>query len=59
MCVQIRLVCSVGVSPVRVKARSPVAWIAARRVTKFLKPIDKVILKGDEQVTRPQAKVNA
>ena len=53
LCVQIRLVCSAGDSPVRVKARSPVAWIAGRRVTKSLKPIDKVTLKGDEQVTRP------
>jgi len=48
-----RLVCSAGDSPVRVKARSPVAWIAERRVTKSLKPIDKVAIKGDEQVIRP------
>ena len=37
-------VCSAGGSPVRVKASSPVAWIAGRRETKFLKPIDKVTL---------------
>ena len=42
--VQLRLVCSAGVSPVRVKARSPVAWIAVRRVTELLKSIDKVTL---------------
>ncbi|MCL5071939.1 MAG: hypothetical protein M1308_13755 [Actinobacteria bacterium] len=53
LCVQIKLVCSAGDSPIRVKVRSPVAWIAGRRVTKSLKPIDKVILNGDEQVTRP------
>jgi len=44
LCVQLRLVCSAEDSPVRVKARSPVAWIAGRRVTKSLKPIDKVTL---------------
>ena len=33
-----------GDRPTRVKARSPVAWIAGRRETKFLKPIDKVTL---------------
>ena len=59
LCVQLKLVCSTGDSPVRVKARSPVAWIAERRVTKSLKPIDKVTIKGDEQVIRPQVKVNA
>jgi hypothetical protein len=59
LCVQLKLVCSAGDSPVRVKARNLVAWIAGRRVTKSLKPIDKVTLKGDEQVTSPQVKVNA
>jgi len=44
LCVQLKLVCSTGDSPVRVKARSPVAWIAGRRVTKSLKLIDKVTL---------------
>ena len=44
LCVQLRLVCSAGVSPVRVRIRSPVAWMAGRRETKYLKPIDKVIL---------------
>ena len=42
LCVQLRLVCSAGDSPVRVGARSPVAWIAEGRETKSLKPIDKV-----------------
>ena len=41
LCVQQRLVCSAGVSPVGVKVRSPVAWIAGWRETKILKPIDK------------------
>ena len=57
--VQLRLVCSAGGSPVRVKARSPVAWIAGRRVTKSLKAYPQSHLRGDEQATRPQAKVNA
>jgi len=35
MCVQIRLECSAGVSPVRVIARNPVAWIAGRRETEI------------------------
>ena len=44
MCPDYAEVCSAGGSPVRVKASSPVAWIAGRRETKFLKPIDKVTL---------------
>jgi len=44
VCVQVRLVCSAGVSPAGVKTRSPVAWMAGRRETKYLKPIDKAIL---------------
>ena len=43
-CVQQRLVCSAGDSPAGVIVRSPVAWIAGRRETEFLKPIDKVSL---------------
>jgi len=43
MCVQRRLACSAGDSPVGVKARSPVARIAGWRETEILKPIDKVI----------------
>jgi hypothetical protein len=38
------LVCSVGNSPTGVKVRSPVAWIAGRKETESLKPIDKAIL---------------
>jgi len=43
-CVQQRLACSAGVSPAGAKVRSPVAWIAGRRETNDLKPIDKAIL---------------
>ena len=43
LCVQRRLACSAGDSPVGVKARSPVARIAGWRETEILKPIDKVI----------------
>jgi hypothetical protein len=41
LCVQRRLACSAGVSPARVRIRSPVAWMADRRETEYLKPIDK------------------
>jgi hypothetical protein len=44
LCVQRRLACSAGVSPAGAGARSPVARIAGRRETEFLKPIDKTIL---------------
>ena len=44
LCVQLRLVCSAGVSPARVRIRNSVAWMADRRETKYLKPIDKAIL---------------
>ena len=44
LCVQVRLVCSAGVSPVRVTNRSSVAWMADTRETDYLKPIDKAIL---------------
>ncbi len=53
MCVQVRLVCSAGVSPVRAIIRSPVAWMAGTRETDYLKPIDEAILKGCERVTGP------
>jgi len=42
-CVQRRLACSVGDRPTGAKVRSPVAWIAERKETEFLKPIDKAI----------------
>ena len=41
MCVQLRLVCSAGVSPARVRIRGPIAWMAGIRETDYLKPIDK------------------
>ena len=44
LCVQPRLACSAGDSPAGARIRSPVAWIAGRRETKFLKPIDRVSL---------------
>ena len=43
-CVQLRLVCPVGVSPARVIGQSPVAWMAGVRETDHLKPIDKAII---------------
>jgi len=43
LCVQLRLVCSAGVSPARVRIKSSVAWMAGRRETEYLKPIDKAI----------------
>ena len=53
LCVQVRLVCSAGDSPARVRIRSPVAWMAGMWETDYLKPIDKAILMGCEQVTGP------
>jgi hypothetical protein len=53
VCVRVRLACSVGVRPTRVIIRSPVAWMAGRRETEYLKPIDKAILWGCERVTGP------
>ena len=44
LCVQPRLACSAGDNPAGARIRSPVAWIAGRRETEFLKPIDKVSL---------------
>jgi len=44
LCVQRRLACSAGDSPVGARVRSPVVWIAGWRETKTLKPIDKVFL---------------
>ncbi len=43
LCVQLRLVCSAGVSPARVRIRSSIAWMAGIRETDYLKPIDKAI----------------
>ena len=45
LCVQLRLVCSAGDSPVRVRIRSSVVWMAGRRETEYLKPIDKASVR--------------
>ena len=42
-CVQRRLACSMGVSPIRARVRSPVTWVAFVEETKRMKPIDKAI----------------
>ena len=47
-----------GDSPAGVRIRSPVAWIAGRRETEFLKPIDKVSL-GEIASHRAVTRVNA
>ena len=47
LCVQRRLTRSAGDSPAKVKARSLVAWMAGRRETNDLKPIDKGHRKDD------------
>ena len=44
LCVQLRLVCSAGVSLARVRIRSLVAWMAGIRETDYLKPIDEATL---------------
>jgi hypothetical protein len=41
VCVQRRQTCSVGGSPTGARARRPVAWMAGRRETKSLEPIDE------------------
>jgi len=57
LCVQrIKLVCLVGDNPTKVKSQSLVAWIAGRRETESLKPIDKAIFKDGERVIGPQRK---
>ena len=58
LCVQQRLACSVGINPTGEEVRAPVAWIAGRRATKFLKPIDDIIL-GVMASRRAVTKVNA
>src|SRR6516165_7928057 len=45
LCVQRRLARSVGDSPAEARARSLVAWMAGRRETNDLKPIDRVIVR--------------
>ena len=58
LCVQRRLACSAGGKPAGVRISSPVAWIAGRRETKVLKPIDRVFL-GEIASHRAVTKVNA
>ena len=45
LCVQRRLARSAGDSPAEARAKSLVAWMAGRRETNDLKPIDKVIVR--------------
>jgi hypothetical protein len=42
-CVQTRQTCSVGISPTRVRVRSPAARVASVEETKRMKPTDKAI----------------
>src|SRR5580693_7664321 len=44
LCVQQRLACTAGDKPAGARVRSLVAWIAERRETEFLKPIDDRLL---------------
>jgi hypothetical protein len=44
LCVQRRLARSVGDKPTEARVRSLLAWIAGRKETEFLKPIDGIIL---------------
>jgi len=43
-CVQGRLTCSMGVSPIKARVGSFVAWVASVEETKRMKPTDKAIL---------------
>jgi len=45
LCVQQRLARSAGDKPAKARARSLVAWMAGRRETNDLKPIDRVIIR--------------
>ena len=58
LCVQRRLACSVGDKPTEARVRSLVAWIAGRKETESLKPIDGIIL-GVMASHRAVTKVNA
>jgi len=42
-CVQLRLACSVGVSPTGGRVRTFVAWVASEEETKRMKPTDEAI----------------
>ena len=52
-CVQERLECPVGDRPTEAKVRSLVAWIAEKRKTESLKPIDKAIYR---MVSKPSGR---
>ena len=52
-CVQQRLARSAGEQTRRGKSQSPVAWMAGRRETDDLKPIDTATVKGGRRVTGP------
>src|SRR5437764_10464887 len=58
LCVQRRLAYSVGGKPTEARVRRLVAWIAGRRETESLKPIDGIIL-GMMASHRAATKVNA
>ena len=58
LCVQRRLACSAGDSPAGGTIRNPVAWIAGRRETEFLKPIDNVSF-GETASHRAAMQMNA
>ncbi len=45
-----------GRQSLRGKSQSPVAWMAGRRETNDLKPIDKAVLRDGERVAGPQRK---
>ena len=46
LCVQRRPACTAGDKPAGARVRSPVAWIAERRETELLKPIDERLFGG-------------
>jgi hypothetical protein len=58
LCVQRRLACSAGDKPAEAKVRSLVAWIARRKETESLKPID-LIIQGMTASHWAVTKVNA
>jgi hypothetical protein len=58
LCVQRRLARLAGVSPAEARARRLVAWMAGRRETNDLKPIDRVIV-GMTASHRAVAQANA
>jgi hypothetical protein len=57
LCVQRRLACSAGDKPAEARVRGLVAWIAGRRETEFLKPIDDD-LRGRRASRRAVMKMN-